>query len=1064
MQSFLRWLTLTALVVLLLGASAADVLLGSVGLNATERGFARREGAVRGPGTSASHVHVVLPERADGETEIGQGPGMHLGTRWRLEGAHPSQVEVDGGRAIYHDVLPSTALLWTAAERRAELFLLLRDDAAPASFQFHVSLGAALVKGEAETSGGIAFSDAAGRKRLRVGAAFAVDAKGIRREASLSWSRGTIGLSVDTRGLTYPVLVDPPIETVEWSLAVPQSSPLQRYGHAMVYDSARRRTVVFGGAGNVAGLADTWEWDGATWMQQTPATSPSARNGHAMAYDSVRDRIVLFGGVNSQYLSDTWEWDGTNWTQQAPAAVPSGRTGHTMAYDSTRGKTVLFGGGDGTQEFSDTWEWDGTNWTQQTPATSPSARLFHAMAFDSGRGRTVLFSGDDLPDTWEWDGTNWTQQAPATSPPGRYYHVMAYDSARGQTVLFSGGNASNNFTDTWEWDGANWTERAPASGPQSLRQAAMVYDVARGETVLFGGETIPPPYDTLETWAWDGSSWTERTPTTSPPPREGHAMAYDSARSLSVLFGGADGPWHTMLDTGEWDGAIWMPRAPATSPGARAGHAMAYDVVRGKTVLFGGADRFYDDDLGFDSAYYYSDTWEWDGANWTQRAPATSPPARAGHAMAYDSVHGKIVLFGGVFFPAVPFGTQQPAYFADTWEWDGTTWTQRAPPVSPPFLYGHAVAYDSARGRTVLVGAAGTWEWDGTTWTQPAPTTSPAAHAGHAMAHDVARGKTVLYGGGAQQAGGGGFFEDTSEWDGTTWAQQAPATNPGPSWGHTMVYDGARGNVVLFGGLNANLLGDTWVYAAYGGACTANAECDSGSCVGGVCSPPCMAQDECHSAGTWLPKSSACSYPVKPNGAPCNDGNACTAGDTCQAGVCTAGSPVTCMASDPCHEAGSCDPTSGGCTNPAMPDGTPCAAGTCQSGVCTGSVSSSSSSGAGGAATSTSSGSGGGAASTSSGLSGLGGSDGGRISSAGGSSTGNNAGATLTGGAECACHAVGSSGERGGLAAMAVALGWVMTRPRSGGRRNRRSLSRSGLAGAHAPHSAAPRSGGRTRR
>lgn len=61
-------------------------------------------------------------------------------------------------------------------------------------------------------------------------------------------------------------------------------------------------------------LSDTWEWDGTNWEQKAPAAAPSARQRHALAYDSARQRVVLFGGMerksNGTYvdLNDTWEW------------------------------------------------------------------------------------------------------------------------------------------------------------------------------------------------------------------------------------------------------------------------------------------------------------------------------------------------------------------------------------------------------------------------------------------------------------------------------------------------------------------------------------------------------------------------------------------------------------------------------------------------------------------------------------------------------------------------------------------------------------------------------------
>lgn len=48
-----------------------------------------------------------------------------------------------------------------------------------------------------------------------------------------------------------------------------------------------------------------------TWTQLMPATSPGRRYTHAMVYDVARGRIVLFGGGGSSGLfNDTWEYVG----------------------------------------------------------------------------------------------------------------------------------------------------------------------------------------------------------------------------------------------------------------------------------------------------------------------------------------------------------------------------------------------------------------------------------------------------------------------------------------------------------------------------------------------------------------------------------------------------------------------------------------------------------------------------------------------------------------------------------------------------------------------------------
>ena len=77
-------------------------------------------------------------------------------------------------------------------------------------------------------------------------------------------------------------------------------------------------------------------------------------------------------------------------------------------------------------------------------------------------------------------------------------------------------------------------------------------------------------------------------------------------------------------------------------------HAVAYDSIRDRTVLFGGADN----------ASVFGNTWERVGVTWVLREPATSPPAMTATALAFDSARGRTVLFGGT-----PIG--QPAS-ADT--------------------------------------------------------------------------------------------------------------------------------------------------------------------------------------------------------------------------------------------------------------------------------------------------------------------------------------------------------------------------------------------------------------
>jgi hypothetical protein len=571
---------------------------------------------------------------------------------------------------------------------------------------------------------------------------------------------------------------------------IPTTIPA-RLGHAMAFDAAHQRVVLFGGYGT-GDLSDTWERNGTTWTQRLPASSPTARSGHAMAYDAARQRVVLFGGQIEQtlsVLSDTWEWDGTTWAQRFPSRSPSARNGHyAMAYDAAHQRVVLTGAGE-------TWEWDGTTWTQRLPALAPRAREYHAMAYDAARQRVVLFGGLDgnyLSETWEWDGMAWTQKFPASSPRSRGNHTMAYDFAR-QRVLLFGGSDGNRLSDTWEWDGATWVESPPATDPPARGGHAMVYDSARQRVVLFGGFAGRGLSDTWER----GTTWVQTPQALAPPERyaqsgHGPAVAYDAVRQRVVLFGGFSTQGQSLSDTWEWDGATWTQRLAALSPTARFGHVMAYDAVHQRVVLFGGED----------ANGLSSETWEWDGTAWLQKLPASSPPARQGFAMASDFARQRLVLFGGA---------DANGHTSETWEWDGTTWLQKLPASSPPARGGHAMAYDAARQRVVLFGGndvtdstirlSDTWEWDGATWVESTPAMAPPARNQHAMVYDSARQRVVLLGGFALPRA----LLDTWEWDGTTWVDKQPLT-AFPSALGAMAYDEARQRVTFFDGTTTWLL------------------------------------------------------------------------------------------------------------------------------------------------------------------------------------------------------------------------------------------------------------------
>jgi uncharacterized protein (TIGR03437 family) len=320
------------------------------------------------------------------------------------------------------------------------------------------------------------------------------------------------------------------------------------------------------------------------------------------------------------------------------------------------------------------------NWTAESPQTNPPARYGNAMAYDSTHSQTVMFGGTGsgglqqglipyLNDTWLWNGSNWTAATPQAVPTARSNHAMAYASGLNQLVMF-GGVINGNVglaKDTWVWNGSNWINQNLSLGPSVRYGHTMAYDSAHNQVVMFGGNgPFQPGCSYLgDTWIWNGSEWTQATPQTSPPARAGHGMAYDSARGKVVVFGGVGASGfgnqctsQNLNDTWVWDGSNWTEESPKTMPPTLNSFAMAFDAAHGQTVLFGGvgAGGVFDAN---------NDTWIWDGSNWTQESPQTSPSARTEYAMAYDSTHSQIVLFGG------QLNTSGLPVAADTWIWTG---------------------------------------------------------------------------------------------------------------------------------------------------------------------------------------------------------------------------------------------------------------------------------------------------------------------------------------------------------------------------------------------------------
>jgi hypothetical protein len=191
--------------------------------------------------------------------------------------------------------------------------------------------------------------------------------------------------------------------------------------------------------------------------------------------------------------------------------------------------------------------------------------------------------------------------------------------------------------------------------------------------------------------------------------------------SRLVLFGGCDNCFAARLgDTWVFDGTTWT-NPTNTGPSMREGHGMA--TQGSNVVLFGGAPYIGATDL--------ADTWVFDGTTWTQKIVSQHPSARDSHAMA--AFGSKVLLFGGEVASGQSFTP-----LAETWIWDGSTWTQYTGTPQPSARFYSSMA--TFGNEVVLFGGNGaggaiaeTWVWNGTGWAQQT-VTGPGARCGHALA------------------------------------------------------------------------------------------------------------------------------------------------------------------------------------------------------------------------------------------------------------------------------------------------------------------------------------------
>lgn len=319
----------------------------------------------------------------------------------------------------------------------------------------------------------------------------------------------------------------------------------------------------------------------------------------------------------------------------------------------------------------------------------------------------LLPSGDHTAAAFPASTPAWANLTSSTGGPSARDRVaMTYDPIDGYVLLFGGYNAAKGWTfynDTWTFQNGSWTRIFPASAPSPRASSAMVYDPSLRAVVLFGGNAYGSQFD--DTWTFAHGKWAQLRGSIFPSPRFNAGIAYDTADREVVLFGGDYAPSLNvdvgLGDTWVLNGTTWMKLSLLTSPSPRAYPAMAYSSVDGAVILFGG--------WATTNNTYLDDTWSFQNSSWSSVALQSPPRARSSSALADYPSRG-VLMFGG--------SSVSSARFNDTWLYESGDWDPINSSTSPGARCCMGLAFDQRDGYVVLFGGrlSNYGAWVGDSW------------------------------------------------------------------------------------------------------------------------------------------------------------------------------------------------------------------------------------------------------------------------------------------------------------------------------------------------------------
>ena len=648
------------------------------------------------------------------------------------------------------------------------------------------------------------FKDSKGDERLRYAKLHAYDATHKALPSRMILEGRTLTLQVETRGVRWPVTVDP-LFTTQAKVVADTSQVKDFFGCSVSLDGNR---VLIGAykdddRGTDSGAVYLFEYDGSAWTQRAKLTAADGADddyfGISVSLSGDRALVGAYGdddrGSNSgsAYFFD---YDDGVWTQSAKLTADDGAEGDKFGCSvSLLGDRALVGAkGDKNGGSAYIFDFDGSTWRQKIKLTVQGGgsdnfgcsvslvedRALIGAYLNNERGAAYIF---------DYDGSAWTQSAKLTADDGAAYDYfgnsvsLSGDRALIGAVYDDDNGSSSGSAYLFDYDGSTWIQRVKLTASDAVANDRFGTSVSLdGNRALIGADNRGFAY----IFEYDGTAWQQSDKLIADD--RGAGDMFGCSVSLSgdrALIGSSwDNDRGTFSGSAyifDYDGSAWSQSAKLVADDGASDDWFGYAVsLSGKRVLIG---AYRDDDRGVDSGAAY--LFDYNGSDWIQSVKLTASDGAAEDWFGYAvSLSGDRALIGAHYDD--DRGTKSgSAYIFD---YDGSAWSQRAKlTASDGAAYDYFGKSVSLSGNRALIGAYGDddqgsksgsayiFDYDGSTWNQSAKLTADDGEEDDWFGRSVSlSGNRALIGAyGDNDVQGSAYIFD---YDGSTWSQHAKLT------------------------------------------------------------------------------------------------------------------------------------------------------------------------------------------------------------------------------------------------------------------------------------------------